>query len=220
MTGDSKGNKNAPPQAKPAASRKVAKGTGSSTLDTPPMLWGISLVQDVADMKGAHDLEIFTGDLVEKKVADAIKKSTTIHPLYKKDAETSKKKKVEALPGDPYENLFYRKASGDPTAYFLDLLNTRQGDVKKYAANDLLRTLLLLVSKRTGTWDVKDTGDFSYGDSVKIRKDLFPTEEMPVKCHLFVRTGAGKGKEGKKTNVLSFFRSDSGQLNPPDEGKA
>jgi hypothetical protein len=63
--------------------------------------------------------------------------------------------------------------------------------------NAMLRKMVKAAPTRTGTWKVKESGDFLPQASVEEVTGQFPTEEMLLVCHLYVKW------QGKYVNVLN-----------------
>jgi hypothetical protein len=184
--------------------KALRKGEKPSTLDSGPTFWGFRILQDVPRFaRIVEGFEILQGNITETNLEHACNKTNEINQLYKdpSDGAKSTKKKVDSLPrsGDGYENCFLDiKPSKAINRFALDIFNVKSEKEKESLINGMLWKMVKPTLMRTRTWAVKKTGNFSYKASVEERPDLFATEEMPIKCHVYVKS------RGKLFNVLNL----------------
>ncbi len=212
------------------ANKSVTRRT-PNVINTPPLLYGLRLAQAVPKFaKTKHSFEIFVTDLTTSSVATACK-ADKIDPLYQKGSkgfqmvEFAGKADLKAnalLAGKtaPYQNKFFALPSKKQSqSYVLDLFNTHADRTKKLQINALLRKLVLLTISHSGTYAVTDTGDFGIS-ALKKRSDLFPTEQMPLKCHIYLKFKDAGGKT-QIADVLTLAGAPGkGAPSKPPDAKA
>lgn len=182
-----------------------------NTIDSGPEFWGLRVVQDVPALEGRReDCEFYQGDLSEREAGRAYADTNQVNPLYRSGAPASgpdaiphcTKEDSEVPAGAAYRNRIYRLPRTENRSRFvIDLFNNREADEASAAINAMLRKMVMLAPTRTNTWAVRSTGQFSYHTSVRIRSGPFPTEQIILKCHIYIRNG------DRYTDVLNYFRT-------------
>lgn len=200
--------------------RHCAARGAPNTIDSGPEFWGLRVVQDVPVLEGSReDCEFYQGNLEEREAGRAYADTNEVNPLYRSGAQASgpdaipmcAKENGEVPAGAAYRNRIYRlPREGNRSRFVLDLFNNREADQSAQGINAMLRKMVMLAPTRTNTWAVRRSGQFSYGSSVRIRSGPFPTEQVLVKCHIYIRNG------NRYTNVLNCFRTRPTDPYPDD----
>ncbi len=200
--------------------QRVAARGAQNTLDAGPEFWGLRIVQEVPTLEGSReDCEFYQGDIGERDAGRAYARTNQVNPLYRSGSQAAGPDAIpqcakvdgEVPAGAAYRNRIFRlPREGNRSRFVLDLFNNREADETALGVNAMLRRMVMLAPTRTNTWAVRRSGQFSYRSSVRIRTGPFPTEQILVKCHVYIRHG------NRYTNALNYFRARPVDTYPDD----